>query len=124
MRGIAGLRVEDVGELETFLGLPLSALSSGKDLGTIITSHIDILEAMWITQALKERQFDAQLKLCKFKILEKLDISNFDLNKYNILIEQKKTCSIYEAGKTIRNKIFNGGSYAKKYIKGCCLKIY
>jgi len=39
---------------------------------------------------LKERQFDAQLKLCKFKILEKLDISNFDLNKYNILIEQKK----------------------------------
>jgi hypothetical protein len=54
--GISGLSTDDRIELESFLGVSFSSISS---IDVFMNTKIDILESLWIYQALKERQFDS-----------------------------------------------------------------
>lgn len=51
-------------ELESFVGCPLASIVSsvgGEKTGNnaLVDASLDLLEALWATQALKERHFDA-----------------------------------------------------------------
>lgn len=51
------LSIQEIAEIESFLGTPISSL--GRESFSKADIALDILEGLWITQALKERYFDA-----------------------------------------------------------------
>lgn len=57
--GLVSLSVTDISDLESYLGLPLSSLSTSSSTNTKAELIMDILESLWVTHALKERDFDA-----------------------------------------------------------------
>jgi hypothetical protein len=58
--GFAALTASDVQELEAFLGCPLAAISQPiSQLNSRANVYLDVLESLWMLQALRERDFDA-----------------------------------------------------------------
>ncbi len=57
--GISALNSDDIAKLDAFLGTPVTSLATGREFNTIVTCYLDLLESMWMSQALKERQCDS-----------------------------------------------------------------
>ena len=75
--GLANLENDDVSQLESYLGMSLASISSGRDLNTLVTYYLELLESMWMTQALKEKQFDAWFSALRITHTEAVSISIF-----------------------------------------------
>ena len=57
LRGLSLLRSEEIVELETFLGEKLTGIQYSEKRGPA-DRYLDVIEALWTAQALKERHFD------------------------------------------------------------------
>lgn len=61
--GISNLSPEDISELETYLHVPLISISMGNIQPLSLAEDcLNIIESLWISQALKEKQFDTWFK--------------------------------------------------------------
>jgi hypothetical protein len=64
--GISRLSDEEIAEIESYLHLPLIAISNGLTQPmTLADDCLNLVESLWATQALKERQFDAWFNLLR-----------------------------------------------------------
>lgn len=67
--GLSSISSTDIAEIEAFWGCPIAAINNEPSKANYI---LDILEAMWIYQALKERDFDSWFTSLKKKHSEEV----------------------------------------------------
>lgn len=82
--GLGGLSPDDRAQLEKVLGVPLNTLSS-QDVGSLATTYLNLLEGMWISQALKERQFDHWFAALRNNHVTEVKYSAY-MTSYHLLI--------------------------------------
>ena len=59
MSGLAGVSSEDLKLMEAYFGSSLTPQSLVATKNNKLELVLDVLEALWMTQAMKERHFDA-----------------------------------------------------------------